>query len=422
MSLFSLLLIVIPSNISSKAFFSNMGTPARFAGVLLLFLSVVGFLASTRKRSTENCEARVNPGVVILVFYLSLMFIVWGAGFFIAGTQVAELSKATSISGIIIGVGVGIYSTTRIDTSRKRSIVLASLLLGVTYSAVVGILQHTEVANLAETLKPPSYEIIPHYGAAAEVAERAGSIRAYGTLIYALPFGAVCASAVPLAVHFASYSSTGLRRAFAGVAALILLVAVPTSIGRSSLIALGVALSFYAISLKLRRLATLLIILVTSYLLFAITRLSTFQSLADTIANSSQDPSVLIRVVQIDTMMAIFRQHPVSGVGLGSVTVAEFGPVDNYWAIALAEGGTIGFVAFSALCLGGVFGIAAAIRRSTTDRDRDQNYAVGAMFLALLAVSPTFDSLAYDSIFFITFLVFGILWSGTYYSTIRIPR
>ena len=43
-------------------------------------------------------------------------------------------------------------------------------------------------------------------------------------------------------------------------------------------------------------------------------------------------------------------------------------------------------------------------------------FAVGAMFIGLVAVSPLFGTLSYDSIFFVFFLLFGILWSGCSYS------
>ena len=50
-------------------------------------------------------------------------------------------------------------------------------------------------------------------------------------------------------------------------------------------------------------------------------------------------------------------------------------------------------------------------------------FAVGAMFIGLIAVTPLFGALNYDSVFFVFFLLFGMLWSGYSYSVpSRPPR
>jgi hypothetical protein len=410
--IFCLLLTLIPADVTSKAFAANLGTPARLVAGLFCFLLIVGFLAAQPRPLSA---IRVNPGVVILGAYFSLMSIVWGKGLLLLGTQSQELSKQTAISKVIIGVGVGLYTIARVDTARKRSIVTGCLLAGITYSAVVGVLQHTARIDIAEMLTPPGFES-PLLSSQGETVRR-GSVRAFGTFLNALPFGAICASAVPLAIHFARYSSKRSARVGAGVAALILLSAVPTSIARSSLIVLAVAMLFYAISLTLRRITQILIGLAGVYMLIALTSFATLQSLWDTIANSADDPSVLIRINQNEAMLNVFHQHPVFGIGVGSVTVADFGPIDNFLALSLAEGGITWIVAFAALSLGGVCGIAASLRRSVTGKDRDQTYALGAMFLGLLVACPTFATLSYEPYYSLFFLLFGMLWSGCSYST-----
>lgn len=409
--IFCLLLTVVPPDVTSGTFPNNLATPARLLAGLFCFLWIIGFIAS---KQGYLAEFRVNTGAALLGVFLSLELIIWGEGLLRPGSSAQELSRATAISGGVIGVGIALYAIAQLGTARKRSIVLACLLTGLTYSAVLGILQHTMRMNLEDMLVPPGFESsgISYQGEAV----RRGSVRAFGTFLNALPFGAACAMSVPLAMHFARYSSRRSGRVLATVAALILLIAVPTSISRSSLIVLVVAISFYAISLTLRRIAAVLIGVVGAFLLIALTSFNTLQSLSETITESADDPSVLVRYIQTDTMLAVFEQHPIFGLGLGAITVADFGPIDNWTVIVLAEGGILGGAAYAALSLGGVFGIIGSVRCSATKKDRDQAFAVGAMFLGYLAAAPTFAVLGYEPGYSIFFLIFGILWSGCSYS------
>lgn len=409
MCTYCLLLTVIPANLASPLFLNSISTPARLLAGLFIFLAILSFLHT--KDVSDNVQ--LNPGILVLCFYLSLLLIVWGLGLLATGSQAQEFFKKSAISIAIVGVGIGIYAVIRLTTARDRSVVLGCLLAGITYSAFVGILQHTAKINLADMTSVPGFPVIP--GSAQKEAIRYGSIRAYGTFLQPLPFGTLCAASVPLAIHFARYASRRWVRALSGLAALTLLAAVPTSIARSSLIVLAVAMGFYAATLPFRRIATALIALAFTYVLIAITSPSTLQALSDTIVNSSDDPSLLIRLDQLDAMAATFREHPLSGIGLGAVTAVDFGPVDSYLALSAAEGGILWIAAFATLSLGGIFGIAATGRRSPTTASRDQNLAVGAMFLGLLASTPSFASLSYDPIYSIFFLLFGILWSSCSY-------
>jgi len=111
-------------------------------------------------------------------------------------------------------------------------------------------------------------------------------------------------------------------------------------------------------------------------------------------------------------MVDTFRAHPISGVGLGAVTIEDYGVVDNQWLTVMAEGGILGLAALTALAAGGVFGITAALRRTTASRDRDQVYAMAAAFLAILVNSTTFKLFGFEQTLLLFFMLFALLWTN----------
>jgi hypothetical protein len=78
----------------------------------------------------------------------------------------------------------------------------------------------------------------------------------------------------------------------------------------------------------------------------------------------------------------------------------------------IVQGGAVGLAAFLMLAFGGVFGICAALRRASTSKERDQAYAVGAMFVGILASSFTMDLFSCAQATMILLVSFGLLWSN----------
>jgi O-antigen ligase len=162
----------------------------------------------------------------------------------------------------------------------------------------------------------------------------------------------------------------------------------------------------------LRRLGSATIVFALAFVVYIATVPRTAQALFQTIVNSSEDASVLARISQYARVGAIFDAQPFFGTGLGSINIAEYGPIDNQWLFAMAEGGLLGVAALSVLVVGGVFGIAHALRRTTTTRNKSEVYAMAAMFLAILSDSITFDFFNRDQILLVFFLLFGLLWAN----------
>ena len=101
----------------------------------------------------------------------------------------------------------------------------------------------------------------------------------------------------------------------------------------------------------------------------------------------------------------------VFGIGPGGSLPSVYGFLDNQWLQAIVQGGIVGVAAMLVLAGGGIFGVSAALRRATTPRERDQAYTMGAMLVAILASSFTFDLFSFPQVTFLFFVLFGLLWS-----------
>ena len=110
-------------------------------------------------------------------------------------------------------------------------------------------------------------------------------------------------------------------------------------------------------------------------------------------------------------MSELFRGHPIFGLGLGGAAPSTIGYLDNEWAQMIVQGGLVGLAAMTVLSGGAIFGIAAALRRATSPREREQAYMLGAMAAGILASSTTFDLFSFEQATLIFFIVFALLWS-----------
>jgi hypothetical protein len=422
LAFFCLIFTTLPSYLVSPVPFASIASPGRILGLVFFSLTVLGFLLIPR----HSIAPTINPGVILLVIYLLITIAVWGIGISHVGTASQEASKATAVVAWFAPVGLGLYTLRRVVTIKQRSIILGCLVVGVTYSGVVGLVQHITQINLADLLQPPGFHNNQTDGTVkgliSKLTERAGATRAYGTFVHAIPFSVSCAAVVPLALHFARYATSRKIRALATIATVVLFLAVPAGVARSGLIALAVALVVYARTFTLRQLCSAVVAFAFVFVVYIIAVPNTAQALYQTIINSGEDQSVLVRIgPQYDLMVDTFRAHPISGVGLGAVTIEDYGVVDNQWLSVMAEGGILGLVALTALAAGGVFGITAALRQTASARDRDQVYAMAAAFLAILVNSTTFKLFGFEQTLFLFFLLFALLWSNCTEQGVAMP-
>jgi O-antigen ligase len=397
--------------------------PARVISIGLLGLVILGFLVAVRP--SERIQT-VKPGVILILVYFLLELVPYIEEPSKSASGIAGPTKILPFTLLLATVGIALYTMTRITTTRQRTILLGVLAVGLTFLCMVGILQNYMNIDLRLLFQPPGFREASQVGQQSinvGTLERFNAKRSFGTSDHAAEFSALAAVTVPLTIHFARYATSSLTRLLAAVATGVALIGVLAGASRGGLVALVAALLVYMWAFKLRKLvagggAALLVGIAAIVGSAAVSRSAQALWTAVTMGQTGEDPSVVQRVERYPAVVQVFHDHPLFGLGVG-----QFPPgvdvLDNQWLKALVEGGIVGVTAMMVLAGGGLFGIAAALRRATTQRERDQAYAMGAIFTGILATSFTFDLFMFAQATLVFFLVFGLLWSTF---TISIPE
>ncbi|WP_240795018.1 O-antigen ligase family protein [Rhodococcus zopfii] len=375
--------------------------------VVFFALAVLGFLVVLRIRRHRS----INPGAIVILGYFLLRLMTYGVGLLHSGDAVVEANRTRALISVVASVGVVLYILARVETPRQRTIVLGCLATGLALACTIGVLDSFGAITVESIYPLPGLVLNTEDEYLARV-ERMGAERVAGTSEHAIEFSVLAAVTVPLTLHFARYAGKRWTRLLAAIGCLTALLAIPAAISRTGVIALVTALLIYMFASTLRRIGLAIAVGTLAIFCYSVALPTTTRALWETITGSEEDESVLGRTGDYAAVSRTFHEHPVFGLGLGGSPPSTYRYLDNEWLQALVQGGLVGVAAMTAVTVGAVFGFAAALRRATTTRERDQAYAMGAMIVGILSSSATFDLLGYQQVTLVLFVVFGVLWSA----------
>lgn len=411
-AIFAVIVPVLPTTSVFPGPLRGNGSPARILSFLFFTLIVLGFLV--RRRTSDH--PGVNPGTVIVIVFFVMQLATYATGLFEVGSPVVEASKDRTALSLVAQVGITLYILQTVRTARQRAIVLGCLITGIAYSCVIGILQGFFGIDLRFLAVPPGFvEVLE----TPELTSRQGALRVLGTSQHAIEFSVMAAASVPLSLHLARHATTPLRRQLAAIAGLLAVAAVPTAVSRSGVVTLAVALAVYMFAWKVRPIGNAILVGVGVLAAYAVVSPLYLKALWTTIVSSQSDKSITTRTEDYAAVGEQFRQDPWFGLGLGGYPPTEFRYLDNQWLQAVVQGGIVGLAALALLTLGSVAGMTAALRRSTTARDRNLAYALGAALIGIAVSSATFDLFSFQQITFVYFILYGLVWS--FHSTPTTP-
>lgn len=408
-ALMCLLIGLLPGNAVPAGPLKSNGSPTLLIALALFGVCLLGFLTFRRTASWA-----IRPVVLMILLYFLLNLIVLGVGLTHFDSALVEANKTRAAIWLCASVGIVLYAATRIETERQRAIVLGSLLVGLTFSCFVAVLQNATKIDLHLLFQPPGFVVNTAdqgRGAETTLAERFGSLRAFGTAISPIELSVMAAATVPLAIHFARFGSRREVRWLAWLACGVAMLAIPASVSRSGALALVVALMVGMWAFTIRHLVTGVAIGALGLVVVLIVFPSNTQALWKAIVTAQDDASITDRTSDYVRVSQTFHQFPLFGMGLGGSPPSVYGFLDNEWLQALVQGGIVGIVAMTLLAACGVLGVSAALRSARTGSERSQAYTMGAMFVGILASSFTFDLFSFRQAALIFFILIGLLWS-----------
>lgn len=406
LGLFCFLIPALPTYVVLPGPLRGNGSPARMIAIVFFVLAVLGFLVVRRTARHRT----INPGTIIILAYFLLRLMTYGVGLLHSGDAVVDANRTRALISVLASVGVALYILARVETPRQRTIVLGCLATGLTLACAVGVFESFGAITVESIYPLPGLVLNTEDEYLAQV-ERMGAERVAGTSEHAIEFSVLAAVTVPLTLHFTRYAERRRMRHLAAVGCLTALLALPAAISRTGVIALAAALLLYMFASTVRRIGIAVVLATVAIFCYMVTFPTTARALWKTITGSEEDESVLGRTGDYAAVSETFHEHPVFGLGLGGSPPAAYRYLDNEWLQALVQGGVVGVAAMATVTLGAVFGLAAALRRATTAKERDQAYAMGAMLVGILSSSATFDLLGYQQVTLVLFVVFGVLWS-----------
>lgn len=394
---FVVLSIALPSRLMLEPL-GSLGYPATIiaAGAAALYILgrfVPGQLADG-----------VQPVRTALAVFAVVSLVAYGVAHTKALSPLAmngSLRAAVYYAGFI---GLGLLVVDGVRDRRHLDRLLMLVVLGASLLAVFGIVQ------FLTGVSPDSYIQVP--GLALQPVdlslERSTFIRVQGTSLHPIEFGVVLALVLPLALHYARWGVAGRPPTrWLWVPVLLILIASPMSISRSSILGIVVGVGVMAVTWGWRTRARALVVAVV----LAMAMRAVFPGLLGTLRAMfvwfGDDPSIEGRTKDYPKVAVLFGQAPWFGRGLGTFLPVEHFFLDNEYLGTLIMTGLVGLVALIAL-----FVVAISCGRGVYHHATDPSArSLGMALVAAAAVSmvtwATYDGMGFRVNAGHTFMLFG---------------
>jgi O-antigen ligase len=393
-----LLLFLLPS----KLVLGPLGAAGAPAGLVAVTGALWWLLMRLAGRTTPEVIAGGHPvRAAVGLFATSVM-----VSYIVFATRSATATEShaadaalillTGWLGIVLIGGDAIPDRARLDTLVRRLVVAVGL------EAVLGILQFGTGRTLVDLIQVPGLSV--NNGGAA-IQARDGFTRVIGTAIHPIEFGVVTAALLPLCVHLGVHGSGGRWRRWWPTLAVA--VAVPLSISRSAVVAVGIAILCAAPSwsrgLRRRAMAFGVLLGCATFVLVP----GMLGTLAKLFLGVSGDSSALSRTNSYALAAQFIDRSPWLGRGFMTF-LPEYHTNDNQYLGLLIEVGVVGVAMMLLVFVTGIAVARGCRRRSSAPETRSLGAALAASLASIMVTFAFFDALSFPLLTGVTFLLLGI--------------
>jgi polysaccharide biosynthesis protein PslJ len=270
------------------------------------------------------------------------------------------------------------------------------------FVAGIGIIQYFTGIDIASLFTIPGLSANSDFGA---VTSRSILNRVSSTAAHPIEFGVVMAGALLIALH----RSIEVKRSLAGwIPTLLIGLALPMSVSRSAVLAVGLGLIMLFVGWPTsRRLWALAIapFAIVGMRLLAPGLLGTIRSL---FTNLFTDPSITGRTSDYAVVWALYADNPLFGRGLYTFMPRYYRILDNQFLGSLLELGAVGLTLLVIFLLTVVWAARSARRRARRDRDKHLSLVLSSAVISMVFSYATFDALGYPMVTGLSFVLFGM--------------
>lgn len=323
-----------------------------------------------------------------------------------ASSSDRALILLASLAGVALLTADGVTTRARLDTLLKRLVAVASVM------GLIGAAQFFAGLDIAQQLRLPGLtQNAPMMG----LRDRSLFEQAYGTTLHPIEFGVVMALVLPLALHYATFSSTRRGKVTWTAASAVLAIGALISVARSGTVAVAVAMAVFALGWSWRwRLNGAVYALGFLAVMWAVVPglVGTIRSLFEGWGN---DPNIQARLDRVPRIVDQLEANGPLGLGPGTFTPEEYFLLDNEYYMTLMNLGWPGVFAVLAM-LGLGIGTALIAKRGADAETRDLAQALVAGLAVVPVVMATFDAFSFPTFTGTVYLLLGAsgaLWRLT---------
>jgi len=311
----------------------------------------------------------------------------------------------------LVGVsGVILVSAECLRTEEDIRRVLRALTWGGAFCGIVAALQFWATLDITTYLLKvlPGFTISSADAAYSAIGIRDGVHRVAGTAIDPIELGVVAGMLLPLAVYLALHDleRSALRR---WVPVVCIALAVPVSVSRSAILAVGLSLGVMIVMMPAARRVTGIAAMLLAIVAVFMTAHGLIGTLKTYFLAGTADNSIAHRVSEYPYVEKLVREAPWFGQGGGTYIVQEIHILDNEYLTTTIQLGLLGLAALIFYLLWPALAAMVARGRTTDPALRDLCVALGGAELAAVVCSGTFDSLSFPMFVSVQALVAGLI-------------
>jgi hypothetical protein len=402
LQLFALAVMVIPSDTVIRA----IGAQG-YAAALVGWFAFAALMAAVALGLHDPARHRHPIRGVLCAFWLSVLvsYVVMDRS---ALTAAQAAAADRFLMQLAIITGVALLAAECLTSLRDVRRVLRALNWGGAFCGVVAALQYWISLDITPYLRAlPGFSMNFDH---PEIDTRDALSRVFGTSITPIELGVVAGMLLPLAIYLAMYETerTAWKR-WAPVALIAL--AIPSSVSRSAIISVALALSVLIVLLPTRQRLVALCLGPLGVAGVFMSAPGVIGTLTAFFGSASSDDSVRARLYDYPEVERLVHQAPWFGHGGGTYLVPE-NPnyiLDNQYLKTAVELGLVGLVVLIAYFLVPLI-CALVARRYTSDPElRLLCAALAGAALAAGVCSVTFDSLSFPMFSNVYALVIGLI-------------
>jgi hypothetical protein len=313
-----------------------------------------------------------------------------------------------AFAGVILMTADGISNFSRLELVVKLMVWCGA------FVGLVALLQYVLQFDVTEYLNVPGLE---QKRVALGFESRGDGIRVASTTIHYIELSTVMATILPFAIHLAVYAKNRKSRVRFAIAAFLCAAAIPATISRTGMLALGIVLLVLVPVWTWRRRYNMLAVITAFIGAFVVVQPGLVSTMTHLFDDPSNNPAFTVRQERYPLVWHYVGQRPWFGRGTGTYVSPQYQILDNEWLAYLISNGIIGVATLALLHLTGIVLALMAFRRAENSEVRHLCAAAIATQLIALVVAGTYDSLSfltYAMTVALTLGICGTLWRLTH--------